>query len=275
MFQLIPTASLWTLMNHPSAAAEWSLESKLAAVKDAGFRAFQGVAEDRFKALAADYELAFLATANANAADFPDRLREAAAAGARRINVLFCRHDTPLDEAARAWIELDRMASDLGLAADLETHRGTCTDTPEKTWRIAEVFEQTTGRPIRLNFDLSHFAVFKHFEPHEAEVFLTARPDLIRHSRQVHLRPFSGQHAQIPVSAGDSDARHPAYVAWLELARAFLACWLAGRADDACLHACPELGGVGSGYWLPGFPPPWPDAIRVKRDVQQLWSELV
>lgn len=52
---------------------------------------------------------------------------------------------------------MNKEAADLGLTLDLETHRDTCTKTPEKTWKIAELYTQKTEEMLRLNFDFSDF----------------------------------------------------------------------------------------------------------------------
>ena len=39
-------ANLWSLWDHPSTAKEWSLERKIAAVKEAGFDGFTTAAEE-------------------------------------------------------------------------------------------------------------------------------------------------------------------------------------------------------------------------------------
>ena len=52
-----------------------------------------------------------------------------------------------------------------GIVVSLEVHRDTCTETPEKTYEIAERYHRATGRMIRFNFDFSHVAVVKHLNP--------------------------------------------------------------------------------------------------------------
>ena len=163
------------------------------------------------------------------------------------------------------------------LVIDLETHRGTCTETPEKTWRIAEVYQQETSTPIRLTFDFSHFAIVKHTTPPYAEHLLNSplleRPDLLRHSRQIHLRPFNAHHCEIPVTDGQGQIGDLA-TPWFEFVEEILRTWAENAGGEGGpLWVCPELGAMTSGYWLPSFPDPWQDALVVKREVSRIWDE--
>ena len=72
-----------------------------------------------------------------------------------------------------------------GLLAAIEVHRDTCTETPEKVYEIAALYQKATGKKIRFCFDFSHIAVVKHLSPPYADRLLV-RPDLVQLSRQVH-----------------------------------------------------------------------------------------
>src|SRR6202012_834341 len=106
--------------------------------------------------------------------------------------------------ACEVWIKTLALAEKLGLEVDLEVHRDTATETPEKTYEIAERFEKATGKPIRFCWDFSHLAVVKHVSPPYAQRLLL-RPDLIQNARQMHFRPFNGHHCQIPVTNGKGE----------------------------------------------------------------------
>lgn len=270
---LVPTASLWTLNAYPDPGWEWTLEQKIHAAREAGFAAIQAPALTGTGTLSRDCGLGFLAITNAGPEDFSERLAEAAQEKAARINILFCRFDTPIDLAAETWVRIEKQAADLGIAPDLEIHRGTCTESPEKTAALLDRISQVTGRLPALTLDFSHWGVLRHFEPAEMHDVPGEHIAWLRHCREAHLRPFSGQHTQIPVTRPDG-TRHPAYTAWIGFARAFFGAWKESAPADATLYACPELGGHGTGYWIEGFPDPWTDACAAMKDLTTIWNEL-
>jgi sugar phosphate isomerase/epimerase len=110
------------------------------------------------KDLAEKYDFAFLGGCQANAGNYSKTLRNFAPLNTIRINVQLGNRSTQPEEAVDLWIAMKKEAADLGLTLDLETHRDTCTVTPEKTRKIAELYAQKTGEVLRLNFDFSHFA---------------------------------------------------------------------------------------------------------------------
>lgn len=267
-------ASLWTLMHYPggSADGEWSMDRKIAAVKEAGFDGFQWAALPGLGDSAEKHGLAFIGGCQADATNFSRTLQDFAPLNPVRINVQLGNHTIEPDEAVGLWIAMEKEAADLGLVLDLETHRGTCTETPEKTWKIAELYAQRTGELLRLNFDFSHFAVVKHLYPPYAARLLD-RPDLLRASSQIHLRPFNGHHCEIPVTDGHGNITGWA-ASWLEFVKDVLACWSEGKSPNDTLWACPELGAMTSGYWISPFPDPWKDALVAKRCISEIWDTM-
>lgn len=267
-------ASIWTLMDYPngSASGEWPIEEKVVAIKEAGFDGFQWSALPELKNLAEKYDIAFLGGCQAHAGNYSQTLRDFAPLNPIRINVQLGNHSTQPEEAVDLWITMNKEAADLGLVLDLETHRDTCTETPEKTWRIAELYSQKTGELIRLNFDFSHFAVVKHLYPPYAERLLD-RPDLLHATSQIHLRPFNGHHCEIPVT--DSHGQISGWAtSWLEFVKDALTCWSKGKSARDTLWACPELGSMTSGYWIPSFPDPWKDTITAKQAISEIWEKI-
>ena len=269
--QLKQFASLWTLHHYPhgSEEGEWSHDQKLAAIKSAGFEGFQGSALPDFADLSEKHGLSFLGTCDANAATYVQRLQAFAPLRPVRINVQLCDHDTEPRTAVGVWIDLLKVAEDMGLTVDLEVHRDTCTETPEKTWQIADLFAEATGRLIRYNFDHSHFAVVKHLAPPYAGRLLE-RPELLQASRQIHLRPFNGHHCEIPVTNGEGKMAELARP-WFDFVEEAFLCWLEGDQAGEQLWACPEFGAMGSGYWLPSFPDPWKDAVFTRQELVAIW----
>jgi sugar phosphate isomerase/epimerase len=152
-------ASLWTLMDYPngSASGEWPMEKKVAAIKEAGFAGFQSGALPELKDLAEKYELACLGGCQANAGNYSQTLWDFVPMNTVRINVQLGNHAMQPEEAVDLWIAMNKEAADLGLTLDLETHRDTCTETPEKTWKIAELYAQKNRGGATLEFRLLAF----------------------------------------------------------------------------------------------------------------------
>jgi len=154
------------------------------------------------------------------------------------------------------------------LEIDLEVHRDTCTETPEKVYEIAALYQKATGKKIRFCWDFSHIAVVKHLAPPYAARILV-RPDLVQLARQFHFRPFNGHHCQVPVTDGKGD-ESPELKPYLEFLDATLACWFAGAKGGEVLYACPELGPFD--YALSCFPNVWKDAIYLRGKIEALWK---
>jgi hypothetical protein len=262
-------AGLWTLMEQPSKAKEWSLEEKFKRAKKAGFDAIGGGTIPEVVPLCEKYGLEYICYIDGNA-NYVERLKAAAATKPARINVQACDHNTAPKEAVKIWIKLEAQAVKMGLNVDLEVHRDTCTETPEKTYEIADLFKKATGKQIRFCFDFSHIAVVKHLYPPYAPRLLV-RPDLVQVSRQVHFRPFNGHHAQIPATDGKGNET-PEFKSYLDFVDAFIACWLEGAKGDEVLYACPEFGPLISGYGISAFPNVWKDAILLRQKTEALWK---
>lgn len=267
-------ASLWTLAHYPNGSeeGEWSIDQKLAAIKAAGFDGFLSSFKPELADLRLKHDLQFLGSCDATAEDYAQRILEFVPLKPQRINVQLGDHAMAPAEAARIWIAMNEIAGDLGLVLDLETHRGTCTETPEKTWKIAEIVEQETSKPIRLTFDFSHFAVVKHLLPPYAERLLE-KPALLGACRQIHLRPFNGHHCEITATNASGNVADWA-IPWFEFVEAAFACLLQQNVSEGeTLWACPEFGAMTSGYWLPSFSDPWKDAIFVRKETENLWRQ--
>jgi hypothetical protein len=262
-------AGLWTLTHQPSAAKEWSLEEKFKQAKKAGFDAIGGGAMPDVVPLCQKYGMDYICYLDGNL-KYAERLEAAKASKPARINVQLCDHDTPPGEAVKIWIKMEAHAEKMGLNADLEVHRDTCTETPEKVYEIAALYEKATGKKLRFCFDFSHIAVVKHLSPPYADRLLV-RPDLVQLSRQVHFRPFNGHHCQIAATDGKGHET-PEFKHYLDFVDAFFACWLKGAKGGEVLYACPEFGPFGSGYGISSFPNVWKDAILLRGKTEALWK---
>jgi hypothetical protein len=262
-------AGLWTMMFQPSEAKEWSLEEKFKQAKKAGFDAMGGGPVAEAPALCEKYGMDYVCFIDGNK-NYAVRLKAAQAMKPARINVQHCDHDTAPKDALKIWLKLAAEAEKLGLNVDLEVHRDTCTETPEKVYEIADLYKKATGQKLRLCFDFSHIAVVKHVSAPFAERLLV-RPDLVQLSRQVHFRPFNGHHGQIPATDGKGHETVE-FKAYLDFVDAFLVCWFKGAKGGEVLYACPEFGPIQSGYGVSTFPNVWKDAILLREKTEALWQ---
>ena len=262
-------ANFWTLQGQPSKAKEWSTEEKFQQAKKAGFDTMGGGASPEMPALCEKYGMDYVCYINGNA-KYRESLQAAKATKPARVNVQLLDHDTAPADALKLWLKLEAEAAKLGLHVDLEVHRDTCTETPEKTYEIADRYKKATGRKIRLCFDYSHIAVVKHLYPPFAERLLE-RPDLVQLSRQVHFRPFNGHHCQVPATDGKGKET-PEFKDYLGFVDAFFACWFKGAKGGEVLYACPEFGPFGSGYGLSVFADVWKDAILLRERTEAIWK---
>jgi hypothetical protein len=281
MPELAHIAALWSLDGHPSGKKEWTLERKFRAIAAAGFDGAAGCLTPRHRRIADKSGLRHLLgyISSDDPGEFAAKVRSQKAGGAVQINVQMDNHDTPPAAAAKHWIRMVREADRIGgVVVSLEVHRDTCTETPEKTYEIAERFHLATGEMIRLNFDFSHFAVVKHLEPGSYAARLLDHPDLVRHSEQCHFRPFNGHHCQVPVTEGGrltDEAR-----AYLVFAEALLKLWGSPASNrKRTLFACPEMGprvgfGKGGGYNISGLPPAWPEAVVLRGELARIWARV-
>lgn len=271
-------AALWTLVGHPRGRPEWTLTRKLRAIRAAGFPAVCGVFGEPGgdgDALAGAIRGAGLEPVallfGREPTSYRSLITAAARSGATVANVQLMGHDLPPAEALRRWLALERQATDAGLELSLETHRDTVTETPEKLFSLAERYEQRTGRLLRITWDFSHLAVVKHIDPATVGERYLQREDLIAHATQFHFRPFNAHHAQIPVF--HRGRLTPDMAPYLTLAKRVMRIWKSAPGNRRrVLYACPELGpAMPGGYGLTSFPPPWPEAIRLQRELEHCW----
>jgi len=268
-------AALWSLTDYPSSSRSASLDSKFRAIAASGFGGAAGSLTPEHRRLADKHGLEHLLgyISSDNPSEFAEKIRQQKEGGAVHINVQMDNHDTPPSVAAKHWIALERHAERVGgVVVSLEVHRDTCTETPEKTYEIAERYERATGRTIKLNFDFSH--VVKHLSPDSYASRLLDHPDLVANSEQCHFRPFNGHHCQVPVTHGGDLT--PEVKSYLEFARAVMQLWKKSRRNaDRTLFACPEMGPTGEkggGYNITGLRRAWPEAVILRRELARIWA---
>lgn len=268
-------ANLWTLQQHPSREREWSVREKLSAIRDAGFDGVCWAPSKELCETAQEMGLMFVGgMASGHEAEFPRLLRELQEGGALHVNVQLGSEDKNASESLDLTIALMKEGESLGLLPAIEFHRGTCTETPEKAYALADAYEHATGERLRISWDFSHFAVVKHHLPSQFAERLLVRRGLIQHAQQFHFRPFNGHHVQVPVTDRNGELTQEVRD-WLPFAEAILRCWLEGNTGKAReIFICPELGPVEGGYALSTFPNSWEDAKMLRGEIEQLWRKV-
>ena len=264
--------NLWTLGDHPTAKKPWSLERQLEEIKAAGFDGFTTHAQKEHGRLARKLDLIVVGFISVGkAADFRRLIQENLDNGAVSINVQLANHDTPVEQSVRLAVRLNELAARLGAKCSLEIHRDTCTETPEKTYAIAEGYRKATGELLPITWDFSHFSVVKHLAPPYWERLLVD-PKLVQSSEQFHLRPFNGHHCQVPVTDGLGKLGVE-LKQWLPFLDKTLEMWLAGNQAGRELFAVPEMGPVPGGYNLASLPSSWEDAKVLRTLIARAWTK--
>jgi hypothetical protein len=266
--------NLWTLVWHPTKRQEWSLERKLRAVKEAGFDGFTAQLTreharlgDRFGLMRVGY------FSSGKAKEFASLLQQQKDAGAIHINVQLADHDTPTKTAVELAKRLIACGEKLGVQPAVEVHRDTCTETPEKTYALADCFRKATDELLPMTWDYSHLAIVKHLQPPYWDR-LGVRPDLIQRAQQFHFRPFNGHHCQVPVTNGHGKLT-PEVLDYLPFVEKVMATWLAAAAPGREMFAVPEMGPLWLGYNLHALPSSWEDAKVLRREIAKCWRRVL
>ncbi|MGH7953117.1 MAG: sugar phosphate isomerase/epimerase family protein [Limisphaerales bacterium] len=268
-------ANLWTLVGHPSPKRGWTLEKKLRAIKRAEFDGVCWAGSSELRDGCKKHGLIFVSgMASGNAKEFTKLLADLKKFGAYHVNVQLAGDELLMPEAMKLALALNREGKWLGLEPAIESHRGTCMETPEKMYALADVYQKETGELLPISWDFSHFAVVKHLVPENFEKRLLVRSDLIQRAQQFHFRPFNGHHVQVPITNGKGNLTQE-FKDWLPFAEALLKCWLDGNKNSAReIFICPELGPIEGGYALSTFPNSWEDAKILRGEIDKLWKSI-
>lgn len=270
--QLKSYANLWTLWDHPFRdTGEWDLDRKAAEIAAAGFNGLMGDVGVGVGAAAERNDLSFVAFSRLDGRDnFEKVVLSAREEGAIVLQAHLGWHDTAVHDALRWSLELQRVSKRAGLEVVIETHRDTCTETPEKIVELQQRFRAESGGEMPLLLDLSHYAVVKHMMPPWAPRLLEdAR--LVRRSKWHHLRPFNGHHAQVPVLQSDRRAFTDETEEWLRFVRELFALMSTSPLQE--FWVCPEIGPIRSGYGLSCFAPAWDEAVALRRRLVAEWRD--
>jgi hypothetical protein len=270
-------AALWSLRDYPRIDAAWGIDAQLDAIKSAGFEGVAGRIGSGDGKRSQDRNLVVVGfVSSGNDEEFAALLNSQKNEGATHINVQLADHDTSTAEALRLTHRLFEEAERLGgLEISIEVHRDTCTETPEKTYALADAYLVDTGRLLPITWDFSHFAVVKHLQPKDFSRRLLEREELVTRACQFHFRPFNGHHCQIPVTRADGSLT-PELTEWLPFVEDVLSLWLHANANTAReIFVVPEMGPTSSGYNLSSLPNSWEEAVRLRPILEKLWYDAL
>jgi hypothetical protein len=267
-------ANLWTMVDCPSAKKEWSLERKLTEVKKAGFNGICTLLTPAHRRLIEKLDLiAVGAFASAKRSEFSSYIKQNLDGGSIHINVQLGDHDTPIDQATKLAVQVVEEGNRLGAKCAIEVHRDTATETPEKTYAIAEGYRKLTGQLMPMTWDFSHLSIVKHLAPPYWERLLI-NPKLIQRAEQFHFRPFNGHHCQIPVTDGKGK-QSVEIKQWIPFLEKTLELWLQGDQNGREIFVIPEMGPVRGGYNLSTLPNSWEDAKVLRRIIDSAWKKAL
>jgi hypothetical protein len=267
-------ASLWSMRDYPAADAPWEPEAQLDAIHSAGFDGVTGRVGPQDGKLASDRNLIVVGfVSSGDDVEFAQLLETQREAGARQVNVQLADHDTSTQEALRLTHRLFEEAGRIGgLEISIEVHRDTCTETPEKTYALADAYFAETGYLLPITWDFSHCAIVKHLQPKDFSARLLERPELVTRASQFHFRPFNGHHCQVPVTSRDGSLTRELRE-WLPFVTDTFMLWLdANRHAEREIFVVPEMGPASSGYNLDGLPNSWEDAVKLRPILENLWK---
>ncbi|MCC5836045.1 MAG: hypothetical protein JJU20_15060 [Opitutales bacterium] len=241
-----------------------------------GFDAFTCPSDfPNLKELLSQHELRFAAAFQAfDRAQLKREIEKGAEIDSGPMNCQLGRHNTSTQEAVSLTLEMMSLAADNGVDVHLETHRDTCTETPEKTAAIIETCFNESGKFPLVNFDFSHFSCVKHLDAgNYSERLLEPNKSLFQHSSLWHMRPFNGHHCQVPVTDGRGNLSSE-YLEIRPFIKDCIQAWTCGPRPNNELWVCPELGPI-PGYGLSCFPDRWADTIILANDLKKIWSETI
>ncbi|BET66645.1 hypothetical protein ASA1KI_15630 [Opitutales bacterium ASA1] len=264
-------ATLWSMIGWPTRRREWSTERKLKAIAEAGFDGVSEMGSLELRAMLDPLGLRLMGKLDVGrTGEIRANLLAQREAGAHFVNVQLLDHDTPPEKAAQVAVRAVRESDALGMGVHIETHRDTATETPEKFEAIADLFARETGRVMPVTWDHSHFAVSKHVAPSAYIDRLLVWRDSIQASSVFHLRPFNGQHCQVPVR-DERGRKTPEFRDYMVFVEELFATWMRGPMSGGELWVVPELG-MTHGYHLSVHPHPWPDAVVAARAYRQAFA---
>ena len=159
-------ANFWSLTHYPSQEKEWSLDQKVADAKQAGFDGVASGANAALPPILKKHGMIVLGyISSGKASEFPAAVKANKDMGAQHINVQLADEDTLTPEALGLTLLMLQEGQRQGVEPAIEVHRDTCTETPEKTYALADAYQKVTGELLPMTWDFSHLSVVKHLHP--------------------------------------------------------------------------------------------------------------
>ncbi|MBL4576324.1 MAG: hypothetical protein JKY51_09560 [Opitutaceae bacterium] len=272
--KIVHMANLWSLVGYPPKKKEWDIERKLVAIKEAGFGAITTLLTPKVGKLAKKHGLGVVGFfSSAKLSEMRGYLEGQRDAGAYDINVQVGDHDTTTTKATALAIRLMAEAKKIGVQPTVEIHRDTCTETPEKTYALADAYRKETGEILPMTLDFSHISVVKHLAPEDYTKRLIERKNIVQRAPQIHFRPFNGHHCQVPVTDGKGRLT-PEVKDCLAFLEDLFTVWQKGRFGHEQLYVCPEMGPVAGGYNFHSLPNSWEEAIVLRKQIDKVWKKV-
>ena len=273
MQKLLVLQSMWAMERRHTDGREWSLDEKLAMIRDAGF--------DGVSVAYADREMASQISAFLRAHgmavevmcfpgtvdDLKPTLERVAEFGANHINLQPNVRPYRLEPCIALLEGWRRLAEEAGVKVFIETHRDRMTTDLFFTLLLLDCFPD-----LKFTADLSHFLVGREFAVPVSEENHAYMHRILDNTWAFHGRVASREQVQVEIS-------FPCHRPWLDL---FLGWWEYGfrswrsRAspDDVLTFTC-ELGP--KPYAIVGrdgndLSDRWQESLQMKQVIQDLWS---
>ena len=255
--------ALWSLIGlplncGPDKAPEWTLDEKLARVRESGFQGVECWLDDsneaQVKAALGKQSLRLvLGHRPYSIQDVRQTVERAVRLKADFIFAQPASAFTPFEDVVRIVVEGRRIANEAGLAFFVETHRNNWTENLPQTLQLIEAVPD-----IRFTADLSHFVVVGEFYGWEGEGAEARLAPILERASHAHARISNGEQVQVDVGDGSNDTARFFVRLWTRMLRS----WRAEAGLGDVFPFASELG-----------PPRYAITDREGREISDRWEQ--
>lgn len=255
--------ALWSLIGlpfncGPDKSPEWTLDEKLARVRESGFQGVECWIDDSDEAevrAALDKHPLRLVLGHRPFAldDVRQTVERAKRLGADFVFAQPASAFTPFEDVVEIVREGRKMANDAGLAFFVETHRNNWTENLPQTLRLIEAVPE-----IRFTADLSHFVVVGEFYGWEGEGADERLAPILERASHAHARISNGEQVQVDVGDGSNDSARFFVRLWTRMLRS----WRQAAGPGDVFPFASELG-----------PPRYAITDRDGREISDRWEQ--